>query len=267
MTATLPSGLPSPRAMLRRLVEPVASTLRDGADLLVPPVCVACRAPLSAHGVLCGQCWSSVDFIRPPLCDRLGIPLPYDAGPGAVSARALAAPPSYGRARAVARHAGVMRDLVHRLKYGDQHHGLALFGRLLAMAGHDVLDGADLLVPVPLARFRLWRRGFNQAALIAASLSRVCGVPSDPLLVQRTRATPSQVGLNHQARHLNVKGAFALSPARAGSIRGRHLVVIDDVITTGATVDALTRVLKRGGAARVDVLSLTLVTDDIVLPG
>jgi predicted amidophosphoribosyltransferase len=92
-------------------------------------------------------------------------------------------------------------------------------------------------------------------------------VASDPLLVQRTRATPSQVGLSQQGRQLNVKGAFALSPARALSLRGRRVVVIDDVITTGATVDAVTRVLKRGGAAQVDVLALTLVTDDIVMPG
>jgi ComF family protein len=257
--------LPSAMA-LRAVLDPLIGVLQAGADLLVPPICVACRMPVATHNALCSRCWGGVDFIQSPVCARLGIPLPYDAGPGALSARALMSPPAYDRARAVARHAGVMRDLVHRLKYGDQHHGLRLFGRLLAMAGKELLADADILVPVPLARFRLWRRGFNQAALIAAALSRESGIRTDPLLVRRTRATTSQVGLTLDARRRNVQGAFAVSQSRTGGIRGRNLVVIDDVVTTGSTVEAVTRALKRAGAARVDVLALTLVTDDIVLP-
>lgn len=248
------------------LLRPLARAATAVADLLVPPVCVACRVPLARHGALCGDCWGAIDFIRPPVCYRLGIPLPFDAGPEALSARALAQPPAYARARAVARHAGTMRDLVHRLKYDDQHHGLGLFASLLAMAGTEVLTGADLLVPVPLARGRIWQRGFNQSALLARALSRQTGIPHDPLLLSRVRATRPQVGLSLDERRSNVQGAFALVPGPGGRVRGRRVVVIDDVVTTGSTVEAVTKALLKGGAANVDVLALSLVTDNVVLP-
>ncbi len=253
--------------LLRRAAAPLVSVARSVADLLVPPICVGCREPLARHGTLCAACWSGIDFIRPPLCERLGLPFPFDAGANPVSSRALATPPVYGRARAVARHTGVMRDLVHHLKYNDQHHGLRLFARLMRSAGQELLADAELLIPVPLARVRLWRRGFNQAALIAHALSRLTAIPCDPLLVRRTRSTKAQVGLPLEERRRNVAGAFAISPAKVGRVRGRRIVLIDDVITTGSTVEAVTRVLLKAGAQRVDVLALTLVADEIAMPG
>lgn len=232
------------------------------ADLVVPPVCLVCRRPLGTHDSLCARCWRSISFIRQPLCDRLGLPLPYDTGSPTVSAAALKVPPIYDRARAVARFDRVMRELIHKLKYGDRHDARRLFGRWLKDAGAEILIDADLLVPVPLHRWRLLRRRFNQAAILAQELSRESGIPFDPLLLTRVRWTPSQVGLTSAERQRNLAGAFAITARGRKLIAGRKLVLIDDVITTGATVSACARMLKRAGASRVDVLALALVTDD-----
>jgi ComF family protein len=235
--------------------------VRAATSLLVPPVCLACRVPLASADALCGACWRGIDFIRPPVCDRLGIPLPFDTGGPTLSAAALANPPAYDRARAVARFDGAMRRLVHGLKYADRHEGLALFGRWLAGAAGELLPGTDLIVPVPLARWRLWRRRYNQAALLARALGRETGLPVEPMVLVRTRATPSQVGLTPDQRRRNVQGAFAVPERMLAAVQGRNVLLLDDVVTTGATAEACARTLRRAGATRVDVIALGLVTE------
>lgn len=240
-------------------------TLAACADIIVPPCCLVCRTPLGAHHLLCAPCWREVHFIRPPLCDVLGMPLPFDVGERMVSAGALARPPAYDRARAVAHFSGSMRTLVHQLKYADRHDARALLGRWLAEAGRDLLAGAELIVPVPLSRWRLLSRRFNQAAILAQELSRATGLPMDPQLLQRTRFAQTQVGLTHDQRRRNVAGAFGVPGNRRARLRGRNVLLVDDVITTGATAEACARALKRAGAARVDVLALALVTNEALL--
>jgi ComF family protein len=163
-------------------------------------------------------------------------------------------PASYDRARAAARYSGTMRHLIQSFKYGDRHEGVALFGRWMATAGAELLDDADVIVLVPLYRSRLWSRRFNQSAMLARAVSRLSGVPVDNFLLARVKRTPSQVGLSPAQRRRNVAGAFRVLRPRA-ALAGKR-VVVDDVITTGATADACARVLKRRGAARVDVLAL-----------
>ncbi|MEC9367435.1 MAG: ComF family protein [Pseudomonadota bacterium] len=233
------------------------------ANLLLPPLCVSCRAPVDGHGGVCPACWAKIDFIEQPLCDRLGIPLPYPCDGPIVSAAALADPPAYGRARAVARYDGVMRELVHGLKYGDRQDGVALFARWLTHAGCDLLADAHIIVPVPLYRLRLWTRRFNQSALMGRELARRTGLPFEPLVLKRTRRTVSQVGLSAEQRRRNVAGAFAVDERRRPEIEGRNILLLDDVITTGATAEACTRALLRAGAARVDVLALARVTNPL----
>ena len=235
--------------------------LQSAADLVLPPVCVACRVPVDSHGLVCGRCFAGIDFISSPVCTRLGVPLPYDTGEPYLSAAALAAPPAYDRARAVARYSGTMRDLIHSFKYRDRQDGLRLFARWLAQAGKEVLDDADLLVPVPLYRSRLWSRRFNQSALLARALEKYIHVQADCFALERTRRTLSQVGLSAAQRRRNVAGAFQVTLARRHAVRGKSVVLVDDVITTGATVEACARVLKRAGAARVDVLALARAVD------
>ena len=231
------------------------------ADLIMPPCCLVCRSPLESHHLLCAPCWRQVSFIRPPLCDVLGIPLPFDTGERTISAAAAARQPPYDRARAVAHHSGAMRTLVHQFKYADRHDARVLFGRWLAEAGRELLADADLIVPVPLARLRLITRRFNQAAVLAQELSRRTRLPVAPHVLRRLRATPSQVGLTLDQRRRNVAGAFRVPKNRAELVRGRQVLLIDDVVTTGATAEACARALKRAGAARVDVLALAMVTD------
>lgn len=252
--------LSSPRSTPRFLCAAAAL-----ADLLIPPLCLACRRPLAAHAAICSTCWSKVDFIRPPLCDRLGIPLPFDLGGPTISAAAAADPPDYDRARAVARFDAVMREMVHDLKFRDRHDARELFGRWLAEAGAELLADADIIVPVPLTRGRLLSRRFNQSAILAQEVARLTGKRYEPTLLLRTRRTPPQVGLSRQQRKENVAGAFAVAPSRKASLSKVKIVLVDDVITTGATVGACARVLRRAGAARIDVLALAMVTDSAFL--
>ncbi len=236
------------------------------ADLVMPPLCLSCHAPLTSHDALCPACWAKVDFIRAPLCDRLGLPMPFETGGTMVSAAAIADPPEYDRARAVARFDDVMRDLVHDLKFRDRHDARRLFGRWLVEAGAELLTSADVIVPVPLTRWRLFGRRFNQAAILADELARATRIPAEPLALLRTRRTQPQVGLTRVQRRKNVAGAFAVASARAGRIAGASVLLVDDVITTGATARACARALKRAGAARVDVLALAMVTDAVLMP-
>ena len=248
---SLPAALTSG---LRRLAQSLA-------DAVVPPVCLSCQTPLAAHNALCPECWSQISFIRPPLCDRLGIPLPFDTGGAMISAAASARPPVYQRARAVAAYDGVMRRLVHDFKYHDRHDVRRLFGRWLRDAGSEILGSADLIVPVPLNRMRLMRRRFNQAAILGGELTRLTGVAQVPTALLRVKATRTQVGLTYDQRRQNVRGAFVVRPGDLARISGRRVVLVDDVITTGATAEACAKVLLKAGAASVDVLALALVTD------
>lgn len=238
------------------------SNLRYVADLFLPPICIRCHAPNSAHGVLCASCWQGINFITAPLCDRLGLPLAYASGEEvSLSSMAVRHPPAYARARAAARFDGVMRDLVHGLKYADRHEVVDMFGRMLRTAGAELLRDADLIMPVPLHRTRLWKRRFNQAAILAGRLSAATGVPLEPRALRRIRATASQVGFSRSERRRNVAAAFAVAPLAASRIRGKRILLVDDVITTGATLEACAQVLKAAGALEVDCLALALVLD------
>ena len=234
----------------------VRSVLGRLADFLLPPVCISCRTRIGSHGLLCGACFARIDFIAPPLCIRLGVPLPFEAGEPLLSAAAIASPPVYDRARAAARYSDTMRELIQSFKYRDRHEGLPLFARWLKNAGAELLADADLILPVPLYPSRLWWRRFNQSAMLAVTVGRLCGVPVDCFVLKRVRRTASQVGLTADQRRRNVAGAFKVDQARAARVKGKKLVVVDDVITTGATAEACARVLKRSGAARVDILAL-----------
>ncbi len=240
-----------PRGLAPRL----GALLAPLADLLLPPVCISCRARVERHGLLCGACWSEIDFIARPYCQRLGVPLPYDAGEPSLSASAIANPPLYDRARAVASYGGKMRELIQSFKYGDRHEGVALFGRWLAQAGEEILRDSDLILPVPLHRSKLWSRRFNQSAMLALEAGRLVNKPVDCLLLARVKRTGSQVGLSATERKKNVAGAFRVVGQRV-ALRGKRIVLIDDVVTTGATAEACARMLKRAGATSVDVLSL-----------
>lgn len=225
-------------------------------DLVFPPACLACRKATAGHDALCPACWGRISFIERPYCERLGTPFPYDLGmEGLHSPEAIADPPVYGRARAVARfEEGPVRTLVHRLKYNDRMELARPLGLWMARAGREILAEADLLVPVPLHRRRLiWRR-FNQANALAISVAQMCDKSVDPFALVRVKPTAPQVGLTRAQRATNVQGAFAVPEEARLAVEGRAIVLVDDVMTSGATLNAAARALLRAGAKRVDVL-------------
>lgn len=231
--------------------------------VVLPATCVACRKPVSAAGGLCAGCWTRIGFIEKPYCERLGTPFTHDMGGATLSPAAMADPPAFQRARAATRYSDVARDLVHLLKYGDRLDLVQPFGRWMARAGAEILPGADLLVPVPLHWTRLWQRRFNQSAALAQAVSRIALFPVADHVLTRTRATPPQIGLGRNERAKNVQGAFEVPKAARGDLKGKNIVLVDDVLTSGATANACARVLLRAGASRVDVLVFTRVVGEV----
>ncbi|MDB5641224.1 MAG: phosphoribosyl transferase domain protein, partial [Hyphomicrobiales bacterium] len=166
------------------------------ADLAYPPSCLACKAAVDAAGTLCPACWVAMPFIERPFCERLGTPFAQDLGAGLLSPAAQADPPVFARARAVTTYDdGPARRLVQRLKYADRLDLAPAMARWMARAGAELTAEADMVIPVPLHRFRLWTRRFNQAALLAGGVARLAGLPYAPLGLTRVRRTRPQVGL------------------------------------------------------------------------
>lgn len=240
---------------MNRLAAGAARLGRLLLDAVLPPLCLKCHAVVAEPGTLCPACWQRIGFLAPPWCACCGRPFEVDPGPEARCGACLTRPPGFDRARAVLRYDDESRPLLLRLKHGDRLEGAGAYAHWMARAGADLLDGADLLVPVPLHRWRLALRRYNQAAVLALALGRRSGVAVAPDLLRRPRATPSQGHLGPEARRRNVAGAFTLARGAAG-LAGRRVVLIDDVMTTGATVEECARVLRRGGAASVAVLTL-----------
>jgi ComF family protein len=207
-----------------------------------------------------------LSLIEPPYCARLGIPFTYDPGPGLLSMEAIANPPAYDRARAAVRYDDTARALVLSFKYSDRLDLAPMLGRWMARAGRELLSGADALLPVPLHWRRLWARRFNQSAMLAGTISHIAGVPVLHDALKRMRATPQQVGLSKAERADNVQGAFRVPADKKAIVAGRRLVLIDDVLTSGATADTCARALLRAGAAHVDVLVFARVVAPLRTP-
>jgi ComF family protein len=242
------------------------AALRVALDVALPPLCPSCRAPLGNRVGLCASCWSKLSLIEPPYCARLGIPFTYDPGPGLLSMEAIADPPAYDRARAAVRYDDISRALVLSFKYGDRLDLAPMMGRWMARAGRELLSEADVLLPVPLHWRRLWARRFNQSAALAGAISDIAWVPVLHSALKRVRATPQQVGLSKTERADNVQGAFRVPAEEKATVAGRRLVLIDDVLTSGATVDTCARALLRAGAAHVDVLVFARVVAAVRSP-
>jgi ComF family protein len=237
-------------------------------NILFPPVCAGCRNVVSEPGLLCGPCWRRLTLIERPWCEILGTPFTLDMGEGMVSPEAIANPPPFARARSAVAYTGVARRLVQGLKFQDRTELARSMAAWMARAGGELLAEADMIVPVPLHRRRFFSRRYNQAAELARALSDLSGVAVDNGLLVRARSTRQQVGLAVSERAGNVRGAFAVAPPARERLRGRRVLLVDDVYTTGATVSAAARILKRRGAMAVDVLTFARVLErDFPLAG
>ena len=227
-------------------------------DFLFPPVCIACRQEVGEAGGFCAACWAAVTFLDGPGCACCGVPFAADAGPDTLCAACLAKPPAYACARAILAYDDHSRAPILGLKHADRLELVPGFARWLARTGADIIAASDVIVPVPLHRSRLWRRRYNQAAELARALSRHTGKPAMLMALVRTRATKSQGEMvSAKARRRNVLSTFQVPDA--ARIAGRNVLVVDDVLTTGATADATARALKRAGAREVRILALARV--------
>lgn len=240
--------------MVRSLGRRAASVFEAAVRFVAPTLCPICATPVDG-AALCAGCWSKAQFITAPQCACCGLPFDFSVAPASLCGQCIASPPAFARARAALVYGDVSRDLVLALKHGDRLDLVPLVLPLLQRAGRELLVENAVLVPVPLHPRRLLRRRFNQAAVLALALGRAAGRPVLPRALRRARNTPSQGHLGPAARRRNVRGAIKVAE-RAEDLRGARVVIVDDVMTTGATAEACARVLKRAGATAVDVLTL-----------
>lgn len=235
-----------------RLINGVASAIWPQRSLVTGD-------ELAGPGALEPELWAKLQFLAPPWCACCGTAFDIAVEPGQLCAACLVSPPRYDMARAPLAYGDVARDMVLALKRQGRRDGLALMARWMAKAGAEALADARLITPVPLHYLRLVRRGFNQSGWLAAALGRETGIPVSPDALKRIKATPSQAGKTADGRRRNVEGAFRVRALARRRVAGGVVVLVDDVMTTGATVEACALALKRAGASRVHVLTLARV--------
>lgn len=234
-------------------------------DLVLPPSCLACDRSVDTQGVVCAECWSDLRFIARPFCAVLGSPFTYDLGENALSARAIANPPAFDRARSVMLYDDIARKLVQGLKFGDRTDLAPWMAKWMIRHSDGLLMDGALVVPVPLHRFRLFQRRFNQSAELARTIAKDSGLTYAPEALTRIRSTKQQVGLGQKERAKNVQGAFRVPADQAPLLKGGHVVLIDDVFTTGATLEACTRALRRAGVKKIDCLTFARVANGVAV--
>jgi len=228
-------------------------------DLVLPPLCLRCGTVVEEPRALCAACWNAITFLGPPCCDGCGLPFPHPMPEGSRCGACLARRPAFDRARSALLYDDASRPLVLGFKHADRIHATRAYAAWMARAGRDILGGCELVLPVPLHRFRLWHRRYNQSALLAQALARETGLPYRPDILFRRRRTRSQGGLGRAERARNVRAAFRVDAAARTWVAGRRIVLVDDVLTTGATAEECARTLKAAGASQVVVITLARV--------
>jgi predicted amidophosphoribosyltransferase len=233
-----------------------SAALTGLVDIVYPPRCVACRAHTETPHGLCGACWREMGFVSGAVCDACGAPVPAgQEGPGRLLCDGcVREPPAWGRGRAAFLYDGCGRRLVLALKHADRLDLVRPFAAWMRRAGAELLRDATLVAPVPMHRLRLLRRRYNQAAELARAIGRSAGLPVCPGLLVRHRGWGSQEGRSRAERFARMRGAIAVAAGRSGRLAGARVLLIDDVMTSGATLSAAAEACLAGGAAAVDVL-------------
>lgn len=231
-------------------------------NLFFPPKCLSCQTLVAKTGSLCAHCWNQMEFVHQPLCVQCGHPFEFSLTEDTLCGECVANPPPYRKARTVCMYNDISRNIVTGLKYSDRTYIAPYIARWMTRNGQSLLEEADYIVPVPLHRLRLFTRRYNQALLLANTIGKQTGIPLMHNLLKRKRHTPPQAGLTRNQRLKNVTGAFTIRSKYHKRICQKHIVLIDDVMTTGATIHACTRALLKAGAVRVDVITFSRTRND-----
>lgn len=234
--------------------------LRFLVDYLLPPRCIRCAVSVGTSPALCPRCWGDLQFIESPCCAQCGVPFDYTMDGQLLCGGCIANAPPFTKARAALVYNEPARQLIADFKYHDKLVATPLFAQWM-MRHAECLEGADMIAPVPLHWRRLFTRRYNQSALLACELMRLSQIPAYPMLLKRKRFTPPQAGLSREQRWKNVKGGFNITPRYKDAIKHKHIVLVDDVHTTGATLCECARVLKKAGAKKITVLTLARAVD------
>lgn len=237
-------------------IRPFARTI---IDIVFPQRCFVCGELIDAAGAICSVCWRELTFIASPLCDRCGYPFEHAVPDGTLCGACVISAPPFTSARSAIVYNDASRGLVLSFKHADRTRYAEAFGKWLARAGADCLTDADMIVPVPLHPWRLVRRRYNQSLLLARALSRNANCPVVPDLLVRLRNTPPQGRLSRRHRLKNVRNAFIVRSGRERCLMGKSIILVDDVLTTGATVEACSAVLTAAGASEIHILTLARV--------
>lgn len=228
-------------------------------DLILPPRCMGCGDTTLQHHILCASCWKQCSFLSPPWCSICGWSLPFEIPEQSLCPRCHRFLPLFVQCRSAFTYEEKSRSIILRFKHGDGTYlapGLAI---LMLRVGQEILSSTDLLIPVPLHWKRLFIRQYNQAALLSYQLSRLTGITTETKVLKRKRATLKQGHQTAKERYANVKGAFIILPHKKHEIVGKSVTLIDDVLTTGATINECSRVLLNAGAKEVRILTLARV--------
>lgn len=245
---------------LSPVLHPLRRWTMAALDALLPPRCLGSGKIVDSPGMLDAAFWAELAFISAPACARCGLPFSFSVAEGSLCAACIDTPPDFDMARAAVVYNDASRQLILDFKYGDKMHAVDTFLPWLSRAAAPMAADTDIVLPVPLHPRRLWQRRFNQSAVLAQAIARVSGAAFIPDGMTRKRFTQPQKGLSRSERHSNVRGAFAVSPRAQATIKNKNVMLVDDVFTSGATLNECARVLKRAGAAKVYVVTLARVT-------
>ena len=251
----------------KRVFKPFKAGINRAIDTILPPRCIGTGEIVDGQGMIAPKLWQNLDFISSPFCKTCGLPFDFEdveeISTNPLCGTCIAEPPRFDLARSALVYNDASRQLLLRFKYGDHQHAAIPFARWMMMCAASDIKDADLIIPVPLHWQRLWQRRYNQSALLARALSRLSGLKTAYDILTRKRYTGSQKGLSKRDRRKNVRMAFYIPPHKKQWLKGKNIILIDDVMTSGATLDECTKVLKRAGAANVTCLTLARVMPSI----